>query len=109
MSSPNQSMQQELKPIYQCDAKVHHTLRSVNDHLHQLCANHVNRLVKIETMDGDVFEGHIVHCDKSILYICLSNEGVHRGFFPGPGVPPQTYNNVILPLVLFNLLAISLL
>ncbi|NBD27173.1 hypothetical protein [Paenibacillus glycinis] len=105
--SSKTNVQHETTPIYTCDSKVHHTLKTVHDHLHQLCCGHTHRLVKVETMDGDVFEGHIVHCDKSILYIRLSNEGCNRAFFPGPVSP--YYNNFVLPLVLFNLLAISLL
>ncbi|QHT58790.1 hypothetical protein GXP70_01545 [Paenibacillus lycopersici] len=96
-----------MKPIYQCDDNVHQTLRNVHDQLHRLCTSHMHRLVKVELMDGDVFEGHIVHCDKGILVICLNNEYGHRGFFPGPVGP--NFNNYVLPLVLFNLLAISLL
>lgn len=103
MSSPN-AAPHKLTPIYQCDSDVHRTLRSVRDHLHRLCAHHVNRLVKVETMDGDVFEGYVRHCDRGILYLCLYNEG-HRAFFPGS----NPYGNFVLPLVLFNLLAISLL
>ncbi|MBM7567542.1 hypothetical protein [Paenibacillus sacheonensis] len=106
--SSSKTLQQGHTPIYQCNAEAHQMLRSINDHLHQLCGQHANRLVKVETVDGDVFEGHIVHCDKSILYICLSNEGYARGFFPGGGFNPY-YNNPVLPLVLFNLLAITLL
>ena len=105
MSSKN-AVQPQLTPIYQCESNVHQTLRSVRDHLHQLCTRHANRLVKVETMDGDVFEGHILHCDRGIVYICLSNEGAARGFFPAP---PNPYSNLVLPLVLFNLLTIALL
>jgi hypothetical protein len=108
--SPQYAAQQELTPIYQCDNHHHQTLRSIKDHLHQLCTHHANRLVKVETMDGDVFEGHFVHCDRGIVYLCLSNEGYARGFFPGPFPGPVSpYNNFVLPLVLFNLLTISLL
>ncbi|MGU3473670.1 hypothetical protein ACLBWT_21275 [Paenibacillus sp. D51F] len=95
------------EPFYKCESHVHHTLQSVKSHLHQLCSQHANRLVKVETIDGDVFEGYIVHCHKSILCIRLSNEGCSRAFLPG-SVNPY-YNNVILPLVLFDLLAITLL
>ncbi|SIR61037.1 MULTISPECIES: hypothetical protein [unclassified Paenibacillus] len=95
-----------MEPFYKCEPHVDHTLRSVKSHLHQLCSQHANRLVKVETIDGDVFEGYIVHCHKSILCIRLSNEGCSRAFLPGPVNP---YNNVILPLVLFDLLAITLL
>ncbi|BBI30918.1 hypothetical protein KCTCHS21_03170 [Cohnella abietis] len=102
------AVQPKLTPIYQCHSKVREVLRSVNDHLHQLCGKYADRLVKVETVDGDVFEGHIVHCDRGILYLNLSNEGYVRAFFPGfPN--PNAKSNVVLPLVLFNLLAISLL
>ncbi|WP_219834832.1 hypothetical protein [Paenibacillus sp. R14(2021)] len=108
MSLQNPVQQQQgLTPIYQCDSNARQSLRSLQDHLHRICCGHAYRLVKVETMDGDVFEGHIVYCDRGILYIKLSNEGSSRAFFPG--VPGPNYNNVILPLVLFNLLAISLL
>ncbi|RXZ80404.1 hypothetical protein EBB07_18785 [Paenibacillaceae bacterium] len=95
-------------PIYQCQSDVHQMLRSVHDHLHQLCGQHVSRLVKVEMMDGDVYEGHIVHCDKGIVYLSLSNAGYARAFFPG-FQNPNFNSNVVLPLVLFNLLTISLL
>ncbi|RKP47928.1 hypothetical protein D7Z26_22220 [Cohnella endophytica] len=103
--SSQYDVRNELTPIFQCDSKLHQTLKSHRDQLHQLCASHAHRLVKVETMDGDVFEGHIHYCDRGILYLRLSNEGLNRGFFPGP---PDPYNNFVLPLVLFNLLAISL-
>jgi len=106
MSSPSMAKHKPTT-IYQCDSRVHQTLKTVKDHLHQLCAGHANRLVKVETTDGDVFEGHILHCDRGILYLGLSNEGYDRAFFPGPFFPSPYFNNV-LPLVLFNLLAISL-
>ncbi|RED55723.1 hypothetical protein [Cohnella lupini] len=100
---------EQLTPIYKCDNQHHETLKSIKDHVHHLCSHHANRWVKVETMDGDVFEGHIVHCDRGIVYLSLSNEGYARGFFPGPYPGPvNPYNNFVLPLVLFNLLAISL-
>lgn len=46
-------------------------------------------------------------CDRSIMFLQLSNEGLSRAFLPGPP-NPYFYNNVILPLVLFDLLAITL-
>ncbi|MFD0713085.1 hypothetical protein [Paenibacillus sp. GCM10027626] len=98
--------QPQSKPIYQCDDHLHHTLKSYREQLHQLCAHHVNQRVMVETMDGDVFEGHIVHCERGVLFLQLANDGHTRGFFPGYANP---YSSTILPLVLFNLLTISLL
>ncbi|SFJ73884.1 hypothetical protein SAMN02799624_05756 [Paenibacillus sp. UNC496MF] len=107
--SSQKTAPQELSPLYQCDSKVHQTLKAVHDHLHRLCCDHTHRLVKMETMEGDVFEGHIVHCHKGVVYICLNDEGSHRAFFPGAPFPYPYYNRFVLPLVLFNLLTISLL
>lgn len=96
MSEPTVPLQ--LTPIYHCHTDTHQYLRSVQQHLHHVCSQHANRLVRVETVDGDVFEGHIVHIDKSILYLSLS-DGETRAFLPGA---------FILPLVLYDLLAISL-
>jgi len=101
------AVKHELKPIYQCEPHIRQTLQSVQDRLHRLCGQHAQRLVRVETVDGDVFEGHIVHCDRGVVYLRLSNEAGDRGFFPAP--PNPYYTNFVLPLVLFNLLAISLL
>ncbi|QMV42390.1 hypothetical protein [Cohnella cholangitidis] len=106
MNSKNTAFEQTR--IYQCEPQVRQALQSVGNHLHQLCARHANRLVKVETVHGDVFEGRIVHCDRGILYLSQSNEGYDRAFFPSPS-PPNAFNDLVLPLVLFNLLTISLL
>ncbi|MBB6637714.1 hypothetical protein [Cohnella thailandensis] len=99
----------EPKYIYKPEPALVHHLKSLHDHVHKTCAPHFHKLVKVETMDGDVFEGHIVHCDKGILYLRLSTEGNERAFFPAPLPYPSPYSSFVLPLVLFNLLAISLL
>jgi len=102
--------QPQLTPVYQCNSEVHKLLHTMKDHLHQLCDQHKNRLVRVETLDGEVYEGHIVHHEKGVLFISLSNEGYSRAFFSGYPYPYYGYNNnVILPLVLFNLLTIALL
>jgi hypothetical protein len=95
----------EPTTIYQCDPQLKQALAAVRDRLHQVCAPHTNRAVRIETMDGDVFEGHILHCDRGVLYLRLTNDARYRAFVPYP----NPYSNFVLPLVLFNLLTISLL
>lgn len=92
-------------PIYQCDANLHQALKSVKAHMHGLCAQHTGKLARVETLDGEVFEGHLMHCDRGILYL---NVPGNRAFFPGPPVPFAN-PGFVLPLVLFNLLTISLL
>ncbi|MFC7678811.1 hypothetical protein [Paenibacillus sp. GCM10028914] len=79
------------------------SLKSTRDHIHHLCSKHMNQHIRVETIDGDVFEGIIVQCDRGILYLKQPIEGGHRAF------GPNYYNNVILPLVLYELLVITLL
>lgn len=89
--------------LYQAEPNMTHSIKSIRDHIHHLCKQHANQLVRVETLDGDVFEGTIVQCDRGILYLSLPGNGHQRGF------GPSYYNNVILPLVLFELLVITLL
>ncbi|WP_284645584.1 hypothetical protein [Paenibacillus silviterrae] len=94
--------------LFRADPHVVSSLKSVRDHVHHICRQHRNQLVRIETMDGHVYEGVLVHCDKGILYLSVRN--------PVPTPTPYRalsqqyyYNNVILPLVLYELLVITLL
>lgn len=89
--------------LYQAEPNMKHNIKSVRDQIHHLCKQHANQLVRVETLDGDVFEGTIMHCEKGILYLSMPGYGNQRGF------GPSYYNNVILPLVLFELLVITLL
>ncbi|MFB9326372.1 hypothetical protein ACFFSY_10645 [Paenibacillus aurantiacus] len=98
MQSP--SMQEHT--IYQAHPNMGHSLKSARDHLHHVCRQHVNRYVRVETLDGDVFEGIIVHCDKGILYLKIPSKSGRRSF------SQNVYNDVILPLVLYELLVITL-
>ncbi|MEK0317578.1 hypothetical protein [Cohnella sp. 56] len=91
--------------LYQCDSNLHQALKSVRDHMHGLCAQHAGKLARVETLDGEVFEGHLMHCDRGIMYLNVPDT---RAFFPGPPVPFAN-PGFVLPLVLFNLLTISLL
>lgn len=87
--------------LYQADPNVVHTLRSIRNRIHHICSSHVNRLVRIQTIDGHVYEGVIVNCDSGHIYLRVSNPGVHRAFL-GPS------DAAILTLVLFELLVIVL-
>lgn len=88
--------------LYHADQNAAHTLRSIRNRIHHICSTHVNRLVRIQTLDGHVYEGVIVSCDHGHLYLRASHPGVDRPFF-GPS------EAAILTLVLFELLVIVLL
>lgn len=131
MSTYNTGQQQNV--IYQADPAVIRHLHGVRDSLHQSCKPYLNHKVNVQTLDGLVHEGTIAGVDHKYLYLNVAINGqMSRAFFnpyqpyhphpgpgpgphpgPGPGPHPGPYppfnNNVILPLVLFELLAISLL
>jgi len=88
--------------LYQADSNTTSNMRAIRDQLHQVCRQHVNHLVRVETLDGDVFEGAIVGCANGVLYLRQHSEGVASRFTP--------YSSAaILTLVLFELLVITLL
>lgn len=103
--------------LYQADAGLADHIAKVRDTLIPLCHQYRNHAVRVETIDGRSFEGVIVEIDAGHLYLQVSRQ--NRAFFPSPFTPfpspypffPQQqyyYNNVILPLVLFELLTIAL-
>ncbi|WP_248924131.1 hypothetical protein [Paenibacillus hamazuiensis] len=69
---------------------------------YQKCKKYLGRVVKIKNKNGNVYQGKIVKVDAKKVYLRVSSvhngKKVHTSFFP-----------FILPLVLFDLLAITLL
>ncbi|TYA11217.1 hypothetical protein FRY98_18720 [Paenibacillus faecis] len=98
-----QQQGQQEQTLYRMDPTTRQNLKSIQDHIANISKNHVNKPVRVETVDGDVFEGLLIHCERGILYLRLPSHSTSRGFVPG------FQSDYVLPLVLFNLLAISLL
>ncbi|MFC3746241.1 acetyl-CoA acetyltransferase [Paenibacillus sp. GCM10012306] len=99
--------------IYQADPAVIRQLQGVRDSLHQSTKPHINRQVRVQTADGLVHEGTIAGVDSKHLYLNVAvNADASRGFF-SPYATPYPYpgysSSAILPLVLYELLVISLL
>ena len=88
--------------LYQSDPTVASTLNSIRDHVYNATCNHLNRRVRIQTLDGHTYEGMIVHVDNRHMYLRVSPPPGQRLFF-GPS------DAAILTLVLFELLVIVLL
>ncbi|WP_341347844.1 hypothetical protein [Paenibacillus sp. FSL H3-0469] len=110
--------------IYQADPAVVQHLNGVRDSLHQSCKPYLNHKVQVQTLDGQMHEGTLAGMDSKNMYLVVTiATDMGRGYYnpyykpypgpgyPGPGYPyPGTVNsNVIMPLVLFELLTISLL
>jgi hypothetical protein len=108
--------------LYQADEGLADHITKVRETLLPLCHQYRNHAVRVETIDGRSFEGIIVEVDAGHLYLQVTDH--NRAFFPQPS-PYSPYgpsfggafypqqqpffnNNVILPLVLFELLTIAL-
>lgn len=95
----------QQKVLYHADSNSIQTLKSIRTQLHNLCREYANHFVRIETIDGQVFIGRIVNCERGLLYLSVPSHGTNRAFF-------NSYHNndeLILTLVLYELLVITLL
>ncbi|RAV02365.1 hypothetical protein [Paenibacillus sp. YN15] len=99
--------------VYQADNQHVETVKGVREKLHGLCKQRLmNRHVLVKTIDGHEYEGIIVFIDDGNVYLSLAvDEELNKRFFPyGPGFyGPVNPAGAMLPLVLYNLLAITLL
>ncbi|SDF63236.1 hypothetical protein SAMN04488542_11431 [Fontibacillus panacisegetis] len=108
--------------IYQARPNVTQTIKDARHQLHKVGRDYKNRHVRIQTIDGMIYEGIISHAEGPFIFLIVSNpQGGHGGYGyshqPYGGYPQPRgllynqyyYNNVILPLVLYELLVITLL
>lgn len=85
--------------IYRADAQWCDQIRRTRQRLHGICGQCMHRRVRVETIDGHMYEGIMVGHDHSNLHLMT---GDSRFFGP--------YSSfAITALVLFDLLAITLL
>lgn len=99
--------------VYQADTQHVNAVKGMREKLHGVCKQHMmNRHVLVKTIDGHEYEGVIVFVDDGNLYLSLAqDEELNRRFFPySPGISGAVNPaGAILPLVLYNLLVITLL
>ncbi|MGN7763164.1 hypothetical protein [Paenibacillus sp. 22594] len=91
------------KVLYQADNHYIQSLKTVRNHLHGICRQHANQFVRVQTLDGQVFTGRIVGCDRGLIYLKVQHHGGQRAFFG------SSSDEMILTLVLYELLVITLL
>ncbi len=85
--------------VYQADPTWVQSIRAMKEKLHSIGSQYIGRYVRIQTIDGQQFEGTVVQVDRGLLYLNVNqNFGYQR-----------PYNPAILPLVLYELLVITLL
>ncbi|MDF2815687.1 MAG: hypothetical protein K0Q81_1887 [Paenibacillus sp.] len=93
--------------IYEAKPDCQKVIKQAKEEAYQACTQYVNRFVRLQRLNGDTFEGYIVHVDPEFVYLSIPQEAA-RGFY-NPYYGNYYYNNTVLPLVLFDLLAITLL
>lgn len=117
MNEPVQSMQsvqpirsaQPAMPLYQAEQDLVQSVNNARERLYEVARKNVNQPVRVQTMAGHVHDGVIVNVDDCHLYLSVAVHDQARGFFNPLFQQAYTYNNVILPLVLYELLVITLL
>ena len=91
---------EKLPVVYQAEPQHTAMVMEVRDRVMNMCGGHMHKYVCVQTVDGHVFEGTIVHIDHCILYLqCTMRD-------PRAFMNPY---NAVLPLVLYELLVITLL
>ncbi|MDF2921216.1 MAG: acetyl-CoA acetyltransferase [Paenibacillaceae bacterium] len=98
-------MLQPQQTLYQADPAFAEHVRCAREKLLDVCRQASNRPVRVQLMNGQVYEGIMVQADDNHLYLRVSNPNA-RAFF-NPYASAQS--EVILPLVLYTLLVITLL
>lgn len=85
--------------IYKADSQWSDQVLRTRQRLAGICGQCMNRAVRVQTLDGHIYEGVVMGSDNSYLHIMTSNAR-----FLGPYA-----SNAILTLVLYELLVITLL
>ncbi|MEB3100829.1 hypothetical protein [Ferviditalea candida] len=108
MQQPPQQLQPPQQPpqiIYKANPSIVEHLKRLRDEAYSVCEKHIHKYVQIQTMDGHVIQGVIVSVDHKHVYLSVPTSLMSsRQFFYNP-----FYYSTVIPLVLFDLLAISLL
>jgi len=102
--------------VYEADASLIQAVHQCRERIQHVCRRHMNRRVRVRTQSGHIIEGVIVGVDDHWLYLDTAGPNPARQpFVPYPvPYPPyyygySPYGGTILPLALFDLLAIALL
>lgn len=103
MNNPSTGVNQ--RELYRANPTTVQNMRTLQNRLHQICCQHINQLVRIETIDGQVYVGRLIQCDRGYVVI-----GMPRQADAYARYPYYNYNNeLIQTLVLYELLVITLL
>ncbi len=91
--------------LYQAEPSLVQTLGETKNKVREMVSLHAGKAVRVQTVEGHIYEGVIHHADGCILYLHVGYAEARA--FLTPYNP--YYSSTILPLVLYELLVISLL
>lgn len=94
------SMENNAPILYQAEPQHTEMVMQVRDRVMGMCGGHMHKHVRVQTVDGHIYEGMLMHMDHCILYLQCT---MHN---PRAFMNPY---NAVLPLVLYELLVITLL
>lgn len=92
--------------IYEAKPECKKAVHQAKEEAFHACSQYVNRYVRLQRMNGNTHEGYIVHVDPEFVYLHVPQQDTNRLYSPFQN---YYYNTTVLPLVLFDLLAITLL
>lgn len=105
MTQPNQGN----TIVYQCQHDMAEQIRAHRQGIYDALQHCSNRPIRVQTIDGATYDGYVSEVKNGCLYLMTAqptyDSRAFNPFFP----QSYYYNNVILPLVLYELLVISLL
>ncbi|OAB32776.1 hypothetical protein PMSD_17575 [Paenibacillus macquariensis subsp. defensor] len=89
--------------LFQADPNMTQQFRQVREHIHHQIKGCIHRTIRVQTINGCTYEGVLMNVEGGMLFLSVpAAPSMSRAYNP-------YYNNVILPLVLFELLVIVLL
>lgn len=91
--------------LYQAEPSLVQTLSEAKKRVRDMASLHAGKAVRVQTLDGHMYEGVIHHADGCILYLHVGYAEARA--FLTPFNP--FYSSTVLPLVLYELLVITLL
>jgi len=108
-----------VQTVYEADPGLMQAVHQCRERVQNVCRRHLHRRVRIRTHSGQIIEGVIVGVDDHWVYLdTAGSEPSRQPFAPYPApYPPYYYGygyynpyaSTVLPLALFDLLAIGLL
>jgi len=91
--------------LYQAEPSLVQTLGDAKNKVREMVSMHAGKAVRVQTLDGHMYEGVVHHADGCILYLHVGYPEARA--FLTPFNP--FYSSTVLPLVLYELLVITLL